>query len=221
LKSNKEFRASVRPRLGAEGLKTYRARLTCAVGSTTQLINRPSHLKTEAREIGLPTTSHHQTLTELPFRDNNCGGEEPHHWPTGQRDYTTCQMNEKQSPMRPDILVPEEILSMHDGDILSRVARLRPPVAIDLHDPRYGTAFRRYLLFTHWPFLIQDRRAGDSALLYNQYYWFIKFMRLFEQMNGPDAGLKQQTIQILERSQYDIDWAMIEQIERLIEQELT
>jgi hypothetical protein len=69
LKSNKEFRASVKPRLGAEGLKTYRARLTCAVGSTTQLSNRPSHLKTEAREIGLPTTSHHQTQTELPFRD--------------------------------------------------------------------------------------------------------------------------------------------------------
>jgi hypothetical protein len=62
--------------------------------------------------------------------------------------------------------------------------------------------------------------SSAELLLYNRYYWFLKFARLFVRENGPDAGLEQQAFQILENSEGKIDWSVIEAIECQVENEI-
>lgn len=54
-----------------QGVENILGPLWRAVGSANHLHIRPSQLRTKTRSKGrLPLTSHHQTLTDLPLREN-------------------------------------------------------------------------------------------------------------------------------------------------------
>jgi hypothetical protein len=53
----------------------------------------------------------------------------------------------------------------------------------------------------------------ETALFYNRYYWFKRFVKQRESEHGFDAGLEQQAFKLLEAAPADIDWSMVEAID--------
>lgn len=47
------------------------------------------------------------------------------------------------------------------------------------------------------------------------YFWFRRFVFLWQQRNEPDAGLEQQAFGKLAGTSADIDWTVIEELDRL------
>lgn len=76
-----------------------------------------------------------------------------------------------------------------------------------------------YLLLTHCPELITDHfpTISKNDLLYNRYYWFVKYKNEYCAGLGYDAGLEQQVFQLLEELEQElvgqIDWAVIKEID--------
>ncbi len=60
---------------------------------------------------------------------------------------------------------------------------------------------------------------SDSLVLYNRYYWFLRFAKIHSEQHGKDAGIEQQAFQILENAMTDIDWAVVEAIDKKIHEE--
>jgi hypothetical protein len=118
-------------------------------------------------------------------------------------------------------LIPESILQGKDHMIRERVKSSNLTYAVDMDNEYYGAPFRYFLLFFHWPCLLEsDVPDLDSQLtFYNAYYWFIKFSKVYMAMHGHDTGLEQQAFQILEKAEFNIDWEMIKQIEHQVEEE--
>ena len=82
-------------------------------------------------------------------------------------------------------LVPENVLVSVDAEVAEKVLSVSPPVAIDISHVRYGKEFLRFMLFTNWPYLLgDDAPKGEDHRLYNRYYWFTKFSRLFASVHG-------------------------------------
>lgn len=80
--------------------------------------------------------------------------------------------------------------------------------------PEALMALRNHLLFRDAKAV---RLAGiealnDDDLFYNQLYWFLRFVREYENSNGFNAGLHQQAFQLLERSGCKFDWSVVQQI---------
>lgn len=112
------------------------------------------------------------------------------------------------------ILIPEEQLRQHFGKLRPKLEFLTKSGGIDMGNSTYGPAYANYLLLTHFPeFLPVDVQPGPQ-ILYNRYYWFARFTRLFCSQHGKDVGLEQQAFQILEEATADIDWHVIEAIEQ-------
>lgn len=109
-------------------------------------------------------------------------------------------------------LVAPEVLETLEPALEARIATLREPFAVDPADSLYGRPFKYYLLFTHWPSLLPKELDAEDVL-YNRYYWFLRFSELHELKNGKDAGLEQQRFQLLEQATCDFDWNVIQQIE--------
>lgn len=117
------------------------------------------------------------------------------------------------------ILFSEAQLSPYDVEMLTRARSLSEARTVDIDNQRYGVAFVRYLLFTYWPELILEPGTDtDKRCLYNRYYWFQRFARAYCHQHGPDAGLDQQALQMLEHSGVEIDWQVVEEIEAQMEE---
>jgi hypothetical protein len=118
-------------------------------------------------------------------------------------------------------LIPENILQRKDQEIGELIKSSDQVYAIAIDDELYGPAFRHYLLFSRWPYLLKrDVPDLDAQIIfYNAYYWFVKFSKLYMAKHGYDTGLEQQAFQILENADFNIDWVMIEQIEHQVEEE--
>lgn len=80
-----------------------------------------------------------------------------------------------------------------------------------LHDVDCGPTLRVYAALTDGR-LGADLTAEDR--LYNRYFWFCRFANLHSAKFGLDAGIEQQTNQILEHANCDLDWSQIEKLER-------
>jgi hypothetical protein len=100
-----------------------------------------------------------------------------------------------------------------------KLVATQQPSTVDLADEYYGPAFRRYLLFSKWSHLLSGKGLDERALFHNAYYWFRVFIKRHMATHGYDAGLEQQAFNILERAKGDIDWSIIEQINRQVDKE--
>ena len=47
---------------------------------------------------------------------------------------------------------------------------------------------------------------------YNNYYWILRFSKLYERAHGPDDGVDQQVFQVLEEVEHDPDWDVVQQL---------
>ncbi len=106
-------------------------------------------------------------------------------------------------------------LSVHINEI-RRQAIIEGCVHVALlDDPDVGPALSRFLLYSR-----QLTKAGSdldpTTAFYNAYYWFLKFKKAYTHKNGYDAGIEQQAFKLLEEASIDIDWSVIEEIEKSI-----
>ena len=120
-----------------------------------------------------------------------------------------------------DFLVPEHMLATLDKDIGRLAASGDEAFTVD-HDELYGVAFRRYLLFSRWSRLLTEAglRLSEEGILYNSYYWMLRFSRLHALTHGYDAGIEQQAFEILAQASCEVDWGVIEQITSLVDKEI-
>jgi hypothetical protein len=117
-------------------------------------------------------------------------------------------------------LVPIEMLEAKVADFDARREEL--PRQYDLallDDPVAGRVLMFYLLLTEMPGLLSDQRLTPEQVFWSRCYWFLLFARLREATAGPDAGLEQQAIQILEHPPDGLspDWTMLEEVEAAVE----
>jgi hypothetical protein len=119
--------------------------------------------------------------------------------------------------MLENILIPEAKLVSKDNEVKANIHSIDPSFHVDPDHKTYGPAFRHYLLLSHWPSSLGD--VSPETLFYNRYYWFLKFIRRYVAEHGPDAGLEQQAFQMLEQAPTDVDWSVIAEIERQINDE--
>src|SRR5947208_683299 len=109
--------------------------------------------------------------------------------------------------MAEDPLVPPETLVSVHAELLRRIDRLDPPLAVNVREGEAGEALARSLLFEHWPELLGAGEAPDpQRLFYNRYYWFVRFVALRQAADGYDAGLEQQAFKMLEEADREVDW---------------
>lgn len=114
------------------------------------------------------------------------------------------------------LLIPEILLSPHYGE-----ARADSPISADSAEAAFaGTPYERsflnYLVLTHEQDKLPSAWRAETLVLYNRYYWFRQFAQLHSEQHGKDAGIEQQAFQILEGSTADIDWAVVEAIDKRI-----
>jgi len=86
--------------------------------------------------------------------------------------------------------------------------------------------FKYYLLFTHWTEIVNNEISDMqmSDIFYNRYYWFMMYSRKYQSQNGLDEGIEQQAFKLLEEADhmdFDINWEIIENIEKLIDSEIS
>ena len=120
-----------------------------------------------------------------------------------------------------DPLIPTSILALHHPELLRRIDLLDPPPAIDVRTDRAGEAFARALLFERWPDLVAEEALDAQRSFYNRYFWFARFAALWQATHGYDAGLEQQTFQILDQAGFDLDWDLIHELDVRAKQDLT
>jgi hypothetical protein len=120
-------------------------------------------------------------------------------------------------------LVPRDLLATKYEEVDQRIDRLTVRYNLELLDDEVcGRAFRYYLLFTHWPSLIDPEGAALSPadIFYNRYRWFLAFAKLHQAKHGVDAGLEQQAFQLLEDAETEVDWTVIEAIEARVTEDV-
>jgi hypothetical protein len=113
-------------------------------------------------------------------------------------------------------IVPTDRLASIEQELNEKIGQLTEPYRKELlNDDSCGRAFRYYLLFTHWPSLIDPVGTELSRLdiFYNRYHWFLTFAMMYPVKHGADAGLDQQAFQLLENATDEVDWLVIHQIE--------
>jgi hypothetical protein len=113
--------------------------------------------------------------------------------------------------MSKEPLVPQDTLSRVKSELYARIAQLTPGVALD--PGNVGEALAWSLLFDRWPDLLPGLPINREDAFYNQYFWFKRFATLKQERDGYDAGLEQQAFQLLEQPDFDLDWALIEQLD--------
>lgn len=121
--------------------------------------------------------------------------------------------------MAEDPLIPAENLVPLQARLLSRIDQLDPPLAVNVREGEAGEALARSLLFERWPDLLDGAENLDSTrLLYNRYYWFVRFKTLWQAAHGYDAGLEQQAFKMLENADANLDWKLLEELDTRAQQ---
>ena len=113
------------------------------------------------------------------------------------------------------ILIPENQLSPFHSEARSDRECLVSNVNFDFDDGSYGSPYLNYLVLTHLRKRLPAYWQEEPLNLYNRYFWFRRFIRMYSTKYGKDAGLEQQAFQILEQSMADLDWQVIEAIDEL------
>lgn len=111
-----------------------------------------------------------------------------------------------------DALVHVDQLSILDAELLRRARDIG--LAIDVTPDATGLALSRALMFERWPELLPTGTLDPQRAFYNRYFWFRRFATLWQDTHGGDAGIEQQALQILEHVDFDVDWALWEEVDR-------
>lgn len=120
-------------------------------------------------------------------------------------------------------LIPLTRLHRHEDFILRGLDSLPTTYRKDmLDDPPCRYAFLYYLLFTHWPQLLNGMAAEISAegLFYNGYYWFQRLAREYQARYGFDAGFEQQAVKMVEAAPCRVDDEVLVEIEQKVAAEI-
>jgi hypothetical protein len=121
-----------------------------------------------------------------------------------------------------EMIIPEEELKKREALIRQLTERFRRERSIDADDLFYGSAYRHYVVFAE-PLALDALglpEMEEARVLYNEYYWFLLFSKLYQVKHGYDAGLKQQAFELLDRSHVNIDWAIVEEIANHVSKEV-
>ncbi len=119
------------------------------------------------------------------------------------------------------MLVPEIILAGLEDELGRLLAGSDVSQAVDPLDDFYGPALRRALLFARWPSLVDDwHKLTEQTILYNYYYWHSIFAKLYASKHGFNPDIEEESIRILGTAKVAIDWAIIEQIDQLVDDEV-
>lgn len=113
------------------------------------------------------------------------------------------------------ILIPEIQITPHHSEARSKAWAPADCLSLDLNDELHVPPYLNYLVLTHLIHRLPIKWREDRLVFYNRYFWFVRFLRLYCKKHGQDAGLEQQTFQILETSTIEIDWQVIEAIDEL------
>ena len=108
-------------------------------------------------------------------------------------------------------LVSNAALALVDPELQVRIAALQPAVLQVAGDA--GRARAWSLLFEHWPALLKEPSISREDVLYNRYYWFKRYALRMQESDGYDAGIEQQVFRLLEQPEFDIDWAIVEELD--------
>jgi len=86
-----------------------------------------------------------------------------------------------------------------------------------LADPVFGPALAHYVFFSQHPSVrdVIGFDLDDREKFYHGYYWFRRFVRLYTEKHGFDAGMEQQAFQMLENAEFDLDFERVSTIEKL------
>src|ERR1043165_2238511 len=95
-------------------------------------------------------------------------------------------------------LIPLAMLQRHEADVLHRLDSSTTSYSKELYEPQYRHSLLYYLLFTHWPELLNGGMAEPTPVLYNRLYWFFRVSKAYQARHGYDAGFEQQAFQIIE-----------------------
>ena len=117
-----------------------------------------------------------------------------------------------------EILIPEALLVEKAEAISVAVKLCKASGNLNPNDPDYGGAYRNFLLFSNAteriPEVLSLAPLTKEAVFYNTYYWFLRFSRLYMKKHGFDAGLEQQSFHMLDTVMFEIDWSIVEALEK-------
>jgi hypothetical protein len=90
-----------------------------------------------------------------------------------------------------------------------------------LADPVAGPSLMAYLILTDQPEVARSLGLQAEEVFASRYYWLRRFIVLREANVGPNAGLHQQAMQLLEHPEPKCtpDWALLEAVEDAAEQD--
>lgn len=111
--------------------------------------------------------------------------------------------------MASDHIVTDDVLVRVHDEVVRRAALLGRVIPASPS----GEALAHALLFEHWPELI-DPLLDPIVALYNQYYWFARYVASRTRDVGEDAGLEQQLFDILATTGLELDYEVVESIEQ-------
>jgi hypothetical protein len=117
-------------------------------------------------------------------------------------------------------LVPESILAGLENEVTRLILAGGLTLNIDPNDEFYGSALRRTLMFDNASILRSVPGLTEQTIVYNRYYWHSIFERLYFIKAGFDAKVAGRTIQVLGEARCPIDWAVIEDLDELVEAEV-
>jgi hypothetical protein len=116
-------------------------------------------------------------------------------------------------------------MQLLNEDAVSAVEAPEPSAAgadpVAIADPVVGPSLRRFLILSQFPEAFTRIGWTPEEVFWSRVYWFRRFVRLRIGTTGPDAGLEQQAIQILEhpRPECSPDWSDLEWVEALAERD--
>jgi hypothetical protein len=119
-------------------------------------------------------------------------------------------------------IVPAGVLVAKESAFDSRRRELPPHYNQSLlDDPLAGQALKFYLLLTEMPDLLADEGFSAEERFWSRYYWFLLYVRLRQASAGPDAGLEQQALQILQHPQPPCSpgWSILTEVEAATERD--
>lgn len=114
------------------------------------------------------------------------------------------------------ILIPEILLTPLHGEAKAKSSASAISNGAALDGTPYRRPYLNYVVLTHFHEKIPSKWQSDSLILYNRYYWFLQFAKIHSDQFGRDAGIEQQSFQILENAVADIDWAVVEAIDKQV-----
>lgn len=116
-------------------------------------------------------------------------------------------------------MIPERVLAKIEPELSAAIQRHRHEYVVDPFDPMYGQAFRYYLLFSRYQDLVEELlfRVDQRTWIWNGYYWFLFFTKLYQLKHSFNAGLEQQATQLLQEAGISLDAEKIDRIYERVE----